>query len=116
MNVRYASSPCQVEIKRVTKPVVEKLSVMVAFILLENVGGIGLSAFCRTPPARSYTEENKRLKKLMSKGNAEAFNFLASLYARGINGLPQDEAKANKLFLKAGELGCAVAYYNLANA
>ena len=86
------------------------------YTMMENEGGIGLCAFCRTPPARSYTEENKRLKKLMSKGNAEAFNFLASLYARGINGLPQDEAKANELFLKAGELGCAVAYYNLANA
>ena len=28
-------------------------------------------------------------------------------------GLPQDWAKANELYLKAGELGCAVAYYNL---
>ena len=29
-------------------------------------------------------------------------------------GLPQDEQKANELWLKAGELGCASGYYNLA--
>ena len=28
-------------------------------------------------------------------------------------GMPQDRAKANELYLKAGELGCAEAYYNL---
>ena len=31
-------------------------------------------------------------------------------------GLPRDQAKANELWLKAGELGCDVAYHNLGNA
>ena len=38
-----------------------------------------------------------------------------SYYANGTHGMPQDWAKANELWLKAGELGCALAYYNLGN-
>ena len=30
--------------------------------------------------------------------------------------MPQDTVKANELLLKAGELGCALAYYNLGNS
>ena len=42
--------------------------------------------------------------------------MLAGYYDRGIRGFPQDSAKANELLLKAGELGCADAYFNLGNA
>ena len=49
----------------------------------------------------------------MEKGNARAFNQLAGYYDRGTYGMPQDWAKANELYLKAGELGCALAYFNL---
>ena len=49
----------------------------------------------------------------MNKGNSEAFNHLAVFYAEGINGMPQDRQKANELYLKAGELGCADGYFNL---
>ena len=49
----------------------------------------------------------------MEKGNANAFYHLAGDYADGSRGMPQDEAKANELYLKAGELGCTGAYYNL---
>ena len=52
----------------------------------------------------------------MEKGNAEAFNNLAGDYTQGILGLPRDRAKANELYLKAGELGCATGYYNLGNS
>ena len=38
---------------------------------------------------------------------------LAGYYAQGSNGMPQDWAKANELWLKAGELGYAEGYYNL---
>ena len=55
----------------------------------------------------------KRVKKLMEKGNAYAFNQLGCYYAEGIEGLSQDRVRANELLLKAGELGCAKAYYNL---
>ena len=41
----------------------------------------------------------------MGKGNGDAFDDLAGLYERGIMGIPQDSAKANELYLKAGELG-----------
>ena len=77
--------------------------------------GKDICAFCRMPPASSDEENIKRTKKLMDKGNANAFNYLAGLYARGIRGLPQDWAKAIELWRKAGELGCAVAYFNLGN-
>ena len=82
-----------------------------AMILSE--GGSDLCAFCRTPKASSDEEEVKRVKKLTDKGSAEAFSFLAGLYVRGIDGLPQDYQKANECFLKGGELGCAGAYFNL---
>ena len=49
----------------------------------------------------------------MDKNNANAFRNLAGFYANGGHGIPQDMSKANELFLKAGELGCAKAYYNL---
>ena len=67
--------------------------------------GKDLCAFCRTPYATSDEEHIKRLKKLMAKGNGDAFSMLASYYARGIMGMPQDQQKANELLLKAGELG-----------
>ena len=73
---------------------------------------IGLCPFCREPPVRS-DEEVGGVKKLMEKGNAVAYNQLARFYDDGRMGLPQDYTKANELYLKAGELGDAVAYYNL---
>ena len=53
---------------------------------------------------------------LMEKGNANACCMLAEAYWWGMYGFPQDRAKANELFLKAGELGCAGAYFNLGSA
>jgi len=77
-------------------------------------GGADLCAFCRTPEATDE-EEIERTKKLMDKGNAEAFLLLAGYYAHGSRGLVQDWAKARELTQKAGELGCAGGYYNLAS-
>ena len=75
---------------------------------------VGMCAFCRTLRPSSDEEEAKRLQNLMEKGNAMAYYNLACDYAQGTSGLPQDRAKANELFQKAGaELGCAEAYYNL---
>jgi TPR repeat protein len=58
-------------------------------------------------------QETKRIKKLIEADNAYAFYNLAVDYARGDLGMPQDMAKANELYLRAGQLGCAEAYYNL---
>ena len=76
-------------------------------------GKIGLCAFCRTPPSTSDEETVKRIKKLMDANNAHSFNQMAGLYRRGDMVMPQDYEKANELYLKAGELGCNDAYYNL---
>ena len=78
--------------------------------------GKDLCAFCRTPYASSDEENIKRTKKLMDKGNGMAFYMLAGYYDQGLNGLAQDIEKANELWLKAGELGCAEAYFNLGDS
>ena len=52
----------------------------------------------------------------MENGNAKAFDQFAGFYDRGEQGMQQDEAKANELWLRAGELGCAEGYYKLGNA
>ena len=78
--------------------------------------GKDLCAFCRTPPPSSEEERIERIKKLMENGDAMAFNHLGGLYLRGLSNLPQDYQKANELYLKAGELGCAETYGNLGNS
>jgi len=78
--------------------------------------GKDLCAFCRTPPPSSDEEQVKRLYKLMDKGNANAFDTLGACYFSGTHGLPQDRQRANELYQKAGELGCANSYYNLGNS
>ena len=70
-----------------------------------------LCAFCREPKP-SDREEIQQLKKLMERDNAMAFYAFAGHCARGER-VPQDLEKANELYLKAGELGCAVAYSKL---
>ena len=75
-----------------------------------------LCPFCRTPIATSTGEEMKRTKKRVEADDAIAINELGYYYAKGSWGLQQNYKKANKLFLRAGELGNALAYNNLANA
>ena len=58
-------------------------------------------------------EEIERIQKLITSGNADAFYTFAGYYNNGGHGLQQDMAKANELWLKAGELGCAEAYSRL---
>ena len=72
-----------------------------------------LCAFCRTPETSSDEERNRMLEKLAEKGNADAYNKLAVRYNHGTNGMQQDWVKANELWLKAAELGCARAYSKL---
>ena len=83
---------------------------------MDEINGANLCAFCRTPDAKSAKEIIERLEKLTEKGNADAYNQLAGDYADGEMGLSQDRQKANELYLKAGKLGCASAYFNLGNA
>ena len=84
------------------------------YAMLESKGA-ELCPFCRTPPANSDEDCIKRNKLLMEKGNGDAYYQLAGYYAEG-TGMPQDWAKANELYLKAGELGCTEAYNKLGNS
>ena len=87
------------------------------YVMMEEAHGrggeVGLCAFCRTSPPNSNEEEVKRIKKLMKSDNARAFYNLAGFYADGDGGMPQDWVNANKLWLRAGELGCHEGYCNL---
>ena len=83
---------------------------------MNESGAKDLCPFCRAPgfdEGFNEEEEMKRINILMEKGNADAFYQHASYYREGSMGLPQDEAKVIELYLKAGELGCALGYYNL---
>ena len=77
---------------------------------------VSLCPYCRTPHESSVEEGMERVAKLMDNGNSDAFYVNAGYYASGIQGMPQNSAKANELWLKAGELGCVNAYYKLGNS
>ena len=89
------------------------------YAMLKSEGGSKqLCAYCRTPAADDDEESIERIKKLMASGNEYAYYHLAGGYMN-INrewGLPQDYQRANEILLKAGELGCAEAYSNLAKS
>ena len=72
--------------------------------------------FCKTPNPRDPDEDVERIKNLIEKGNVEAMYVLEGCYNDGSRGVTQNKAKANELWLKAGELGFAPAYYNLGSA
>ena len=78
-------------------------------------GGKDLCAFCREPKP-TFEEVVQRTKRLIEANNADAFHQLAYYYHDGDYGMPQDMTKANELWLRAGELGCAVAYFKLGNS
>jgi len=72
--------------------------------------------FCRevaTPNNKSYI---KRLEKRAAVNDADAIQFLGGLYDEGKKGLKRDHVKAAQLYLKAGKLGSALGYRNLAAA
>jgi len=76
-------------------------------------GKIQLCAYCRSPPESTMKEENKRIKKLLDADNAMACYTYGVYFSKGQHGMRQNWAKANELYLKAGELGWARGYYNL---
>ena len=72
-----------------------------------------LCPYCRAPAANSTGEYIKRLKKRVEADDASAVRNLASRYANGEFGLPQDIGKAIEFWIRAGELGCSRAYTNI---
>ena len=75
-----------------------------------------LCAFCRTPETSSSEEKIRMLEKLVENGNATAYYQFGWVYAQGTSGMRQDWVKANELWIKAGELGYAQAYFNLGSS
>ena len=71
--------------------------------------------FCRTP-APTLEEVNGRMNKRAESGDAKAIGMLGTSYCDGHDGLPQDHAKALKLWQQAAELGYATSNYNIGNA
>ena len=63
--------------------------------------------------ATSDADETKRIKEIAESGNAIAIYNIGMYYHKGQFGFPQDMSKANKLYLKAGELGYPEGYCNL---
>ena len=79
---------------------------------MKGSGGNDICAFCRKP-SPSAEVGVKQIRKLIEADNAYAFYNLAGYYDRGVMGMPHDTAKANELWLRAGQLGCMEAYCNL---
>jgi len=73
-----------------------------------------LCAFCRIPVPLSDEEVVERIKKRVELGDAMAIYTLGGYYAHGVMGFNQNYTKALKLWHKAGELGYAPAYNNIA--
>jgi TPR repeat protein len=75
----------------------------------------GLCPFCRAPPTTS-DRVLEHLKKCAKANDAIAIRELGCKHYHGSMGFPQDYDKAMEIWLRAGELGYAVLYYNVANA
>ena len=82
------------------------------FHMAESEGVEGCP-FCRMSADISDEEVIKQTKMLVDKGNRDAMFYIGTYYDQGRYGVPQDHQRAKKLYLKAGELGHAVAYFNL---
>jgi len=71
--------------------------------------------FCRTPPPYRGEEAKfvKRYEDRVEMNDAEAISIMGVNYALGRYGVPQNYAKAFKLWHRAGELGHAEAYSSI---
>ena len=72
--------------------------------------------FCRSTVHVSDEEFNERLQKRVELDDAEAIFTLGCNYSDGDDDFPQDYDKAFELFVRAGELGYAVAYCDVGYA
>ena len=69
--------------------------------------------FCRTSAPRTEEEAVKRELKRVDANDSFAIYDLGVFYRDGLYGFPQDYTKSLELFLRAGELGYALAYNNV---
>ena len=75
-----------------------------------------LCPFCRTPEPTSDSELIERMKERAGGDDSVAIYNLGCYYRDGGMGLRQNNNKANKLWIRAGELGYAAAYNNVGNS
>lgn len=127
LSVKYCSRDCQIAHrkqhkkeckKRAAELYDEKLYVRICegcicAMALRAKGSMPLCPFCRKQSVPPGEEQIRLVEKHMKSGDVLAYKNLALYYANGEHGLTQDYQKANELWLKAGELGCAEAYFNL---
>ena len=72
-----------------------------------------LCPFCRSPPAITDEDDNKREEKRIELGDAIALNAQGSHYSEGKFGYPQSHTKALDLWHRAAKLGNSPANYNI---
>ena len=72
--------------------------------------------FCRTPAPATNEEIVKRNEKRIKMNDPVGMSGIGCMYRDGDCGLPQDHAKALEFWHRAGELGCAEAYYSIGYA
>ena len=127
LSVKYCSRDCQIAHrkqhkkeckKRAAELYDEKLYVRICegcicAMALRAKGSMPLCPFCRKQSVPPGEEQIRLVEKHMKSGDVLAYKNLALYYANGEHGLTQDYQKANELWLKAGGLGCAEAYFNL---
>ena len=70
--------------------------------------------FCRNPTPTTTEAYIKQYEKRMELNDAQAISSLGCYYSKGEHGLPQSNTKALELWHRAGELGCPLAYSNIA--
>ena len=75
---------------------------------------IGACPFCREPDPDTEEISILTLRRGVEKNYAVAFHCMGGRYMKGDMGFPRDLAKARKMYLKAGKLGCVDAYVSLA--
>jgi len=72
-----------------------------------------LCPFCRSPPAITDKDDNKREERRIELGDAIALNAQGSHYSEGKFGYPQSYTKALELWHRAAKLGNSPAHYNI---
>jgi len=70
--------------------------------------------FCRTPAPKTDKETAKMVKRRIEKDDAQAMHNQGSCYSKGSRGYPQSDTKALELWHRAGKLGFAASYCNVA--
>ena len=76
-----------------------------------NGKGLETCAFCRAPVPNTEKEIIDLLKRGVERNDMASIEKLAECIRDGKSGLEKDFAKVMELFLKAGKLGSADAYY-----